>query len=238
MSNETPFLGNSYRYLAIRYGVLGGVIWVIALIVYGVIRYPSAFALSPVESVVYLALFVGLIGGYSWLALRRTQATSPTIDIALRWGGWLGLALGLCWLVELWAGNLADPSAGTTGLLVYRTSILAVPVLTIITALSASRHTGLRQTGIWVGIWSGIISALITFSGLFFIAYSGTLLHDPQTIQQSLSNGVTDIAAYGVADSLVAAINHLWIGPLLGVVFGTLGGWMGAAGSQKNYSTV
>jgi len=36
-------------------------------------------------------------------------------------------------------------------------------------------------------------------------------------IRKAAKNGVSDITAFSVADSLVAAINHLWIGPLLGV---------------------
>ena len=104
---------------------------------------------------------------------------------------------------------------------------LAVPVLTVIVSLLASRQTGLRQTGIWVGVWSGLISGLITYTGLMLIGYSGRLANDPQTIQQAAKNGVSDITAFSVADSLVAAINHLWIGPLLGLVCGVIGSLIG-----------
>ena len=226
------------KYRVIRYGILGGVSLAIALVIYAIVEYPSALTLSPVESIVFLALCVGLLSGYSWLAWRRTQPASHISAVALSWGGWLGLALGLCWLIELWAGNLANPSTNAMVLLAYRGSTIAVPLLTIMTAFYASRHTGSQQTGIWVGIWSSMISALITFAGLMGIAYLGGLTHDPQTIQQALSNGTTNIMAYSVADSLAGAINHLWIGPLLGILFGAIGGFMGIVGRQKNTSNV
>src|SRR5262245_46881302 len=128
----------SRNYLAIRYGLLGGVLFMTALVVYGLIRYPSAFTISPVESVIYLALFVGSAVGYSWFALRHTQGAS---GLALYWGGWLGLALGLCWLIELWAGDLADPSTSAVAMVAYRVSTLAVPVLTVVAAAVVSRQT-------------------------------------------------------------------------------------------------
>ncbi len=227
-----------YPSRAVRYGVLGGVLWVIALILYGLVRYPSAFTLSPVASIVYLALCAVLLAGYSWLAMQRTQGTTSTLGFTLRWGGGLGLLLGLCWLIELWAGNIADPSANAIVLLAYRGSILAVPLLIILTTFAAVRHTHLRETGIWVGIWSGIISGVIAFSGLMIIAYQGTFIHDPETIRQALNSGATDIMAYSVADSLVGAINHLWIGSLLGILFGAFGSFIGNLGNQTRPSAI
>lgn len=207
--------------------ILTGVGLSAALLVPGFVRFPGVFV-PALQTIVFLTITLGLLAIYCYLALRRTTTETAYIQsVALYPAGWLGLALGALWLVELWAGNLSSGFPEGLVQFAYRGPILAVPVLTGVVAFLAARRTGSRQVGIWIGLWSGMISSLMVFIGLSLIGYSGALLHDPQTIQDAARAGAANLADYAVTESLAGAINHLWIGPAIGILFGALGSTLG-----------
>lgn len=222
--------GIAHDHRWIRLGLLVGIVGVIGYVGYGVIRYPAMLTMYPSESVLYLVIVGCLLVGYGWMALHRTHTQSASETSALRQGIWWGLAVGILWIIEIWAGNLANPqSASAESLihLIYGGCILAVPVVTLFAAARASRQTRKFSTGVWVGLWSGIVSALIVFATFVFIGFAFPNLPDPQTVSQFTRRGFTDYGAFSFSDSLATIINHLWIGPVLGLIFGAAGGVMG-----------
>jgi hypothetical protein len=90
-------------------------------------------------------------------------------------------------------------------------------------------QTGTLSSSIIAGLWNGMISGLITFVALMFIrfAFPHAALLDPENVRALTARGVTDIYAVSVGDSLVGAINHLWIGSLIGVMCGGIGAAFG-----------
>lgn len=204
-------------------GMFAGILVCVLLTLYALLRYPELFTTQPLaETLLFLAVLIGLLGAYGWAALR--PAASPWA----RWQGALwGLVIGGLWMAELWAGNVADPSLGAMVLVIYRGSILAVPVVTVIASAQAAHQTRQWETGVTIGLWSGFISALITFASLMLITF--VFQNAPQNPIPVTQNVSSQVIAAHVADALGAVINHLWIGPAIGLICGAVGGMVGAS---------
>jgi hypothetical protein len=61
--------------------------------------------------------------------------------------------------------------------------------------------------------------ALVAITLLFPV----TVSMDPQNIAEAARSGAPSVLVSAVGDDIVGGINHLWIGPLLGLALGTLG---------------
>ncbi len=207
--------------------LLGGLLLVIGGVGYSLIRYPALLTIP--ESGFYLIPLVILLGSYGWAAFRGTQASTDSARLALQFGWRWGILVGALWMIELWAGNLADPSGNSVVRLIYHGSILAVPLITVWASASASRLTGKILTGVRVGLWSGLISALITFATFMVIAYFlWNVPPNAHEMSDFARSGISDFAVYRTADNMAAMINHLWIGPFVGLIAGTVGGVLGS----------
>ena len=219
-------------HLWLRRLLLAGVAMVIVTFAASLIRYPDMLSMYPRQAPLFLSLLGILMALYTLVAVGRTRTRSRAEVIALNHGAFWGGIVGLLWTVEIWAGNIAQPSAGWQDLLVhgliYRGAILAVPVVTVVGAGIAAARARSWPAGMWVGIISGVLSGLMVF-GCFLVF--GLVLPsgrpDPQTLAQFGRTGLTDFAAYSAAENLAAMINHLWIGPGLGVLCGLFGGAIG-----------
>jgi hypothetical protein len=212
--------------------LLVGIMSVVVFIAGNLIRYPEILTMFPAESVIFLSIATALIVGYSWMSLRRTQTRTEASSLALRQGMKWGLLIGGLWAIEIWAGNIANPQPGVAEFViqfVYRVSIVGTLLATLLGAAIASRQTGRFSTGVWVGLWSGMLSGLIVF-GTFIILTDivpQSVQPDPQLMSAFVRSGFTNYAAFSMSDSLEAMINHLWLGPFLGLIFGAIGGLVG-----------
>jgi hypothetical protein len=132
-------------------------------------------------------------------------------------------------VVELWAGNLAQP--GPTALAAYRLSTLGVLVATFAGGLLVGRRAGSAADGAAAGAWSGMLSGLLVC--LLAVVAGGLVLSvgqsDPQTMAEFRRSGAPDLATFVAGDWLAAGVNHLWIGLVLGSALGLAGGACGAA---------
>ena len=79
--------------------------------------------------------------------------------------------------------------------------LVSTLLLALIAGWVAGRATGEVRPALSVGMWSGILSGLIALAAMI---------------------GVTT----GVVDALIAGVNHLWMGPLAGVILGAIGAYM------------
>ena len=213
---------------ALRLGLLTGVLLCLAVVAYGLLRYPAILT-PPGPAIAYLLVFAFTAAGYGAMALRGTR---PASGAALRYGVRVGLLTGCAWLLEVAAGNLFG-SAGA-----HRSWVLALYYGTTVTAFGlpvvagalAARHSGEVASGTIAGLWAGMVSGLITFLGLMVVTYLflAVLRQDPDNLLEFQRSHAADLSAFLVGDSLAGAINHLWlVGPLLGTAAGTLGGAIG-----------
>jgi hypothetical protein len=150
-----------------------------------------------------------------------------------------GLLIGAMWMGEVIFGNLGEtPVLGnirtlhvTNYHLVVWTFIDSAFALTAVAGFIGAYRTGCIRTGLVVGAWSGLISGAITLTtGMaVFILFRDALLLAPSNIKEFA--GSTQAM---LLDALAAGLNHMWIGPLLGV---TLGGVAAVAGRWLSYLT-
>lgn len=214
---------------AVRRGLVVGITLSTLLVGYGLVRYPANLNHSP-ASLIFGVLLIVLLVGYGVIAFRWMQTRTAAASVALRQGVLWGLRFGTLWLVEVLASNLGFAAATIWTRLAYSGAVLAILVLTLCAGAFAALRSGRIVAGAVVGFWSGLISGQIAFMALLVVSYLfiGILLHDPQNIREFQDDGAPDLATSIVGESLAGGINHLWLGPLVGVSLGALGGVVGA----------
>jgi len=212
----------------VRSSLLVGILLGTFLVAYGLVHYPATLN-EGTASAVYALLLVVLLAAYCAIAIRLTQTRTEAAAVALRHGAIWGVLVGGFWLVEALAGNLGFDLVTSWVRLAYYGAIFAVLALTFVAGGYAGLRTGRIAAGTLAGLWSGLISGLIACIVLVSMTYlfMGMLQLDPQNIQEFGRNGAPDLATSIVGESLAGGINHLWLGPLLGVALGTVGGVVG-----------
>ena len=224
-------------YAALRYLMLGGLIAALLFVSNNLIRYPAVVTSQPQEAAIYLVLLVALISFYAAFTMFGTRPTHPDAAFALGNGAIFGLLVAAMWMIEIVAGNILDTSITWVRLLYYGATF-AVLVITLAAGIIGGQRSGRFTTGALLGAWSGLVSGLLVF--LFGMAMGvlaqPALQQDSQTIAQFQRSGAPDLTTYLVSDWLVALTNHLWIGPLLGVVLGSIGGFIGAGLGRRGVS--
>jgi hypothetical protein len=96
--------------------------------------------------------------------------------------------------------------------------------LTVLAGLVGAYRIGGIQTGLSVGILSGVINGAITLVTIMAVTvlFRRALLAAPSSISEFGGS-----ARRMYSESLVAGINHLWIGPFLGLTLGGVGAVVG-----------
>jgi hypothetical protein len=152
-----------------------------------------------------------------------------------------GLLIGGMWMGEVLLGNLGGTSvlgnlrdvhprvyamAGWFGL-------GAVGVTAMGGAITAYR-TGRISVALRVGVWSGLLSGAIVFLTLMsmVILFHDALMKDPSNIHEFARTAhrvptESELSTFLYRDALGGALNHLWIGPLLGLTVRGVGAIFG-----------
>jgi hypothetical protein len=221
-----------------RNSILAGVMLAISLVAIDLIRFPTSLNQGTI-ALIYILVLALLLAGYTILAVRGTRTWTLADPSALRDGMLCGLLVGVIWIAEIIAGNILDTQQLWVRL-VYFGSILSVPVATIIAGVWVSARTGLVASGALLGLWSGLVSGLIVFLALLTLTYIplGLQSINPPDLAAFQRSGLPDLATYEAGEDLTAAINHLWIGPVLGIIFGSLGGLVGSALAPRKAAQV
>jgi hypothetical protein len=152
-----------------------------------------------------------------------------------------GLLIGGMWMGEILLGNLGGTSV--FGNLrdvhprVYAMAAwfaLGAVVVTWIGGLVAAYRTGRISAALRVGVWSGLLSGGIVFvTGMsMVILFHGALMKDPSNIHEFARAAhraptEAELSKFLYWDALGGALNHLWIGPLLGLTIGGIGAIVG-----------
>jgi hypothetical protein len=140
-----------------------------------------------------------------------------------------GVLIGLMWMGEVVFGNLGDTvilgNVRTFHFHAYRvigwSFISGALALTVIAGLVGAYRIGGIRAGLSVGVWSGLMSGAITLVTILVVTvlFRDSLLMAPSNIAEFAGS-----APRMYSDALGAGVNHLWIGPLLGLTLG----WVGA----------
>jgi hypothetical protein len=209
--------------------MVAGVLLAASLAAIQLTRYPANLDQGAI-AVVYMAVLALLLAGYAVSAVRGTHAQVSKDWRSLRDRTLLGLMLAALWTVEIIAGNILDTQLIWVRVIYYG-AILCVPVLTLAAAAWAAARTGSIISGIMMGLWSGLVSGLIVALAILLLNFVPLSAQNisPGDLAAFRQSGLPDLATYEAGENLVAAINHLWIGPVIGILFGILGGLVGSA---------
>ena len=178
---------------------------------------------------------------HAWLVDRRAREASRRAAAARRSGVVAGVILGCLTLTLLvpWPGIRS--SALGSGIVTLPLFPL-VPVGCLLAGAAAARASGESASGREAGVWAGRVAGAIMAIGLLATTLwaSGWFVHDAATIsayRDALGAGYgtrfLTISGYVVGENLdTALICSLLTFPLVGLVFGALGGVVGSTGRR------
>jgi hypothetical protein len=152
-----------------------------------------------------------------------------------------GQLIGAMWMAEILVGNLGGtPVLGNLSVThprIYALApkfALAAVLVTLLAGLVAANRTGSIAAALRVGVGSGLISGGIVFltCGLMLLPFRGAMMQDPSYVHEFARSAhrvptETELSAFLFWDDLGAMVNHLWIGPLLGITVGGVGALCG-----------
>lgn len=117
---------------------------------------------------------------------------------------------------------------------------------TAIGGFVAAHRTRSISAALRVGLWSGLISGAITFATLasVVVLFHDAMVRDPSNIREFALSvhrqpSEAELSRFSYTDGLAGGVNHLWIGPLLGITVGGIGAvlgkfWGSYDGARKN----
>jgi hypothetical protein len=152
-----------------------------------------------------------------------------------------GLLIGAMWMGEILLGNLGGTSVfGNLRDLhprVYAIGgwcALGAVVFAGFGGLVAAYWSGRISLALRVGVWSGLLSGGIVFVTLMcvVILFHAAMMSDPSNIHEFARTAhraptETELSNFIYRDALGGVLNHLWIGPLLGLTVGGIGAVFG-----------
>ncbi len=148
-----------------------------------------------------------------------------------------GLLIGGMWMSEILLGNLGGTSVFGNLRDVHprvysKANWFALGALgaTGIGGLVAAYRTGRISAALRVGFWSGLLSGGIVFVTIVSMVtlFHGALMQDPSNLREFARTAhhaptAAELSSFLYWDALGGALNHLWIGPLLGLTVGGIG---------------
>jgi hypothetical protein len=154
-----------------------------------------------------------------------------------------GILIGMMWMAELLFGNLGDTSilgnVRTFHFHAYRiigwSFIWGALAFTALSGFYTAYRTGNAGAAVRVAIWSGLIGgaiALVTLVGMTAL-FLDSLSRSPSDLAEFATSGDQSFSYYLFLEALAGGLNHLWIGPALGIVLGSLGAAAGRTLRQK-----
>jgi len=224
----TPCPGEPAR--AVRRAMTVGALLNIGLVVYGAIRFPSAWRAGPegVCAGIGILTVYALIG---WFGAPATERLDPEIlRLALRFGA----AVGGMFAISMLGEYLVPHDHEQNALLAYATFGLFFLALLAAGAVGTlfTRRLGL---GVLTAVWAALIASLCWF--ILLLVYYFAFLNTPQEarfleLDQVIADhqrhlrkgGSQDLRAFIYNDFMGGGFFHSLLAPLLAVPLSTLGG--------------
>ena len=121
---------------------------------------------------------------------------------------------------------------------------LAAVGVTLFGGMVASYQTNSIPAALRVGVWSGLISGAITLVTILAITFlfHRAMMGDPANMREFMRGAhhvpsAAELSSFLYMDALGGGLNHLWIGPLLGVTVGAAGAIFGKLQRQSEVSS-
>jgi hypothetical protein len=152
-----------------------------------------------------------------------------------------GVLIGAMWMGEVLLGNLGgtfifgdlrDSHPRVYGLAPL--FALSAVGLTAVCGLTTAYQTESIVTALRVSLWAGLISGAFSFVTIVGVV---TLFHDAMMKDSSnihefarsahRTPSDAELSKFIYLDGLAGGLNHIWIGPLLGITVGGIGGIAG-----------
>jgi hypothetical protein len=166
-----------------------------------------------------------------WFVGRRmSHCGNPTV---INRSIWLGLLLGLLWVIEISINNFIAPPLPMRDII--DNSFWALIALGIFAVtLIATYQSGRILEGIIVGMWSGLASGAMACSMALALIVFGMhfIISDPLNVTEWAARranaGATTMAAYFAYETFAGAFLHLIVlGIMMGMLLGFIGGFIG-----------
>ena len=208
---------------AVSAGIGLGIVLSSAAVTYVLLVHPRVATSAPAATAVGLLALAGLLCAYGYAAWVAHRPSTPDAAADVVVGGRFGIAVAGFWILEIVAGNVLGNHPYTQA--IYMAALLGVVVSSACAGWVASSRSGRFTDGVTAGLWSGVTSGWVPLVSLLLIAVllPGTVGADPQNIAQASHAGASNVLEFAIGDDLVAGINHLWLGPLLGLILGPIG---------------
>jgi hypothetical protein len=151
----------------------------------------------------------------------------------------LGLLIGAMWMGEVLLGNLGGTSVfGHLRDVHPRVFVLApafaAVVVTLFGGMQAAYKLNSIRAALRVCVWSGLLSGAIVLVTVMAttVIFHDAMMNDPGNSHEFARSAhrqptQAELSRFLYDDAIGGGVNHLWIGPLLGVTVGGVGAIFG-----------
>lgn len=185
----------------------------IALVGYGLVRYPGLRSETNVWGAT--ATFLATLLVYVGLAVVLARGVSHEAVAARRFGLGGGLATGASWLV-----GLAPPALAKGWVFLPLLIALTGPALV---ATIAAHRTHDSRTARLTALWSGLVAGLTVFIVWTSVTYANSgRPYDVGLVNDFHKSGAHDLPTYAISDNLGSGLVLLLLIPTAAIAVGTL----------------
>ena len=204
----------------LRAVVLGCSAIALALVGYGLLRYPGLRSEPHVWGA--MIAFLATLLAYMALTVFLSRGESRRSVAARRYGLAGGLAVGAGWLL-----GFAPPSALKGWVFLPLLIALLGPA---VVAAAAGRSGRDARTGTLAALWSGLVGGLTVFIVWVIVTYTNAGgPYDSGLVRDFHNSGAPNLITYGVSDNLGSALVLLLMIPTVALALGSLTARLSAA---------
>jgi hypothetical protein len=217
----------------VSWAMLIGAATTVALILYGVIRFPTVLRV-PREAIAAIGAGVGIATAYGvigWFGVRAPGLRDPRV---LREGVRFGLCSGGMFAISM-LGEYLVPHDEHQNMILGLTTFGLFFALLFASGLCATLATGRASSGPLASLWSALIASQLWFLLLMVTYYAfldtkaeARFLVVDQVIADFHRSGAPDLRAFIFEDYMGGGFFHSLLAPLFALVLGSL-----AAGCAK-----